>query len=382
MSQSEQAERLADLPVPPSAPSGGFQMSGAARQVIIMLVIAAAVSFGVLQFFGPSQLVSKKDFTATYNALAADIAAIKNAQKGDEGTLATLSTQVNGVSTQIQQLQSSAMTADKVNALISNQINPLQQTLNSLKASVDKLPTSQPDIAPLKTQLTTLQTSLDAIKADVAALKAAPTVPVSTPPTITGFSPTAGTTGTSVTITGTNLNGATAVAFGGVSAAGFAVNSGTQITATVANGATGSVSVTTPAGTATLSTTTFTYTGTTTTSGVTTTFTPTGAFNLPNVVNISITNNTGKDIFGGQFAMTVQYLDATPSSSNMVTLSATEILWAATGSVSGVSVQIVGSASGVFILNGQTKIISVNMTPPTTGTQFRVSTVTYTGWIQ
>ena len=73
-------------------------------------------------------------------------------------------------------------------------------------------------------------------------------------PTISSFSPTSGRTGTAVTITGTAFTGATAVRFGGVRAS-FAVNSATQITATVPVGAvTGKISVTTPGGTGTSAT--------------------------------------------------------------------------------------------------------------------------------
>ena len=72
-------------------------------------------------------------------------------------------------------------------------------------------------------------------------------------PALTSFAPTSGPVGTSVTITGSNLSGATAVKFNGTTAA-FAVNSDTQITATVPAGATtGTISVTTPGGTATSS---------------------------------------------------------------------------------------------------------------------------------
>jgi IPT/TIG domain-containing protein len=72
-------------------------------------------------------------------------------------------------------------------------------------------------------------------------------------PTITSFAPTSGPAGTSVTLTGTNFTGATAVSFNGV-AATFAVASATSITATVPAGAsTGPISVTTGGGTATTS---------------------------------------------------------------------------------------------------------------------------------
>ncbi len=70
-------------------------------------------------------------------------------------------------------------------------------------------------------------------------------------PTITSFSPTAGGSRTIVTISGTNLLGATAVSFGGVAAAGFTVDSDVRITATVGSGVSGKVTVTTPSGTGT-----------------------------------------------------------------------------------------------------------------------------------
>ena len=69
-------------------------------------------------------------------------------------------------------------------------------------------------------------------------------------PTITSFTPSSAGAGTVVTINGTNFTGANAVTFGGTAAASFTVVSATRITATVGNGATGTVSVTTPYGTA------------------------------------------------------------------------------------------------------------------------------------
>jgi len=71
-------------------------------------------------------------------------------------------------------------------------------------------------------------------------------------PSIVSFSPTSGTTGTEITINGTKLTGVTAVSFGGVAAASFAIVNDTKITAVVSTGASGDVSLVTPSGTATL----------------------------------------------------------------------------------------------------------------------------------
>jgi hypothetical protein len=75
--------------------------------------------------------------------------------------------------------------------------------------------------------------------------------PVVPAPTITSFTPASANPGATITITGTNLNGATAVSFGGTAATSFSVTNSTTITAVVGNGATGDVKVTTPGGSAT-----------------------------------------------------------------------------------------------------------------------------------
>src|SRR2546426_43320 len=106
-------------------------------------------------------------------------------------------------------------------------------------------------------------------------------------PTLTSFTPTSGPVGTSVTISGTNFTGATAVTFNGVSAS-FSVTSATAIQATVPPGATtGPLSVTTPGGTAT-NTTNFTVIPAPTITSFTPTSGPVGTN-----VTISGTNFTG-----------------------------------------------------------------------------------------
>jgi IPT/TIG domain len=74
------------------------------------------------------------------------------------------------------------------------------------------------------------------------------------PPAVTSLNPNHGPAagGTSVTITGTNLSGATAVQFGGTNATSFTVDNATHITATSPGGTAGQtvdVTVTTPGGT-------------------------------------------------------------------------------------------------------------------------------------
>ncbi len=77
------------------------------------------------------------------------------------------------------------------------------------------------------------------------------TAPVLTP-TIASFTPATGPVGTVVTVTGTNLTGATAATVNGTPATGVSASSATSLTLTVPAGATsGVITVTTPAGTAT-----------------------------------------------------------------------------------------------------------------------------------
>ena len=70
-------------------------------------------------------------------------------------------------------------------------------------------------------------------------------------PQILSFSPTSGSVGTPVTITGVSLTQTTKVTFGEVKATRFTANSDTQVTATVPTGAvTGHIAITTAGGTA------------------------------------------------------------------------------------------------------------------------------------
>jgi uncharacterized repeat protein (TIGR03803 family) len=70
-------------------------------------------------------------------------------------------------------------------------------------------------------------------------------------PQILSFAPPSGPVGTPVTITGASLTQTSKVTFGGVTATSYTVNSDTQVTATVPNGAkTGKIGIATAGGTA------------------------------------------------------------------------------------------------------------------------------------
>src|SRR5207237_975283 len=113
------------------------------------------------------------------------------------------------------------------------------------------------------------------------------TVSNASPPTITSVTPGSGPVGASVTISGTNCTGATAVLFNSVSAS-FTVSSATAITATVPAGvSSGPISVTTSDGTAS-SAASFTVINPPTITSFTPDSAPLGAR-----VNITGTNFTG-----------------------------------------------------------------------------------------
>ena len=135
------------------------------------------------------------------------------------------------------------------------------------------------------------------------------------PPTVTGISPTSGSTagGATVVITGTNLSGATAVVFGATAATGFTVNSSTQITATAPAGAAGTVDVrvTTVGGTsATSAADHFTFVAGPTVSGISPTSGPTSGGTTVVITGTGFTGATAVS-FGGTAATGFTFDSAT-----------------------------------------------------------------------
>ncbi|MGI4740635.1 MAG: IPT/TIG domain-containing protein [Janthinobacterium lividum] len=109
--------------------------------------------------------------------------------------------------------------------------------------------------------LTTLPTAIAVADANTA-FRGMAFAPVAAAPTITSFTPTTGGPGTTVTISGTNFTGATAVSIGTLAVPAYTVVSATTITLVLPSSATnvsGLLTVVTPGGTAT-STAPFSFT--------------------------------------------------------------------------------------------------------------------------
>jgi IPT/TIG domain-containing protein len=99
-----------------------------------------------------------------------------------------------------------------------------------------------------------IRTGLSALALMVALMVSASAFAASSAPSITSFTPLTAKAGVTVTITGKNLTGASAVNFDGMKASSFKVASATKITAMVPSKAkSGKITVTTKGGTATSS---------------------------------------------------------------------------------------------------------------------------------
>jgi FG-GAP-like repeat/IPT/TIG domain/Secretion system C-terminal sorting domain len=184
-------------------------------------------------------------------------------------------------------------------------------------------------------------------------------------PTITSFTPTSGATGATITISGTNFTGATAVSFGGVAASSFTIVNATTITAVVATGASGNVSVTTAGGTASLPG--FTYIAPPTI----TSFTPTSGASGA-TITISGTNFTGATTvsFGGVAATSFTVVNAT---------TITAVVGAgATGSVSVTTPGGTATRAGFTFIPSPT-VTSFSPTSASTGITVTISGTNFTG---
>lgn len=214
-------------------------------------------------------------------------------------------------------------------------------------------------------------------------------------PTITNFTPNNAciNSGTAVTITGTNFSGATNVTFNGT-AATFTVNSNTQITAVLPNGAnTGNISITTPNGTAN-SATSFTVnalptvnpiTGNTTlcpnTSTILSSTTTGGTWSSSNS-SVATVNSSGQvsGFITGSSVITYTFVDGNNCSNNTnttVTVQATPVLNGPNAVCVGSSIQFNPSTGGTWTSN-HPLIATIDNSGTVTGSTLGNATFTYT----
>jgi hypothetical protein len=186
-------------------------------------------------------------------------------------------------------------------------------------------------------------------------------------PTITSFTPTSGTAGTTVTIIGTNFTGATAVKFNITNAASFTVNSATQITAVVAAGTTtGQITVTTPSGSAT----------TTTNFGITPTVTSFSPTSGPAGTQVVITGQNFTGATGVAFG-------GTPAASFIINsntqITATVAPGTTNGPVTVTNASGTGTSSGNFTITLPPTISSFTPTSGVAGTSVTINGTNFTG---
>ncbi len=196
-------------------------------------------------------------------------------------------------------------------------------------------------------------------------------------PTVTGITPSSGPTagGTNVTITGTNLTGATGVTIGGASATSVSVVNSTTITATTPSGTAGArdVAVTTVGGTGT-GTGLFTYIAAPTVTNISPDY---GATTGSTSVTITGTNLTGATsvTIGGASATGVSVVNST-------TITATTP--AGTAGARDVAVTTVGgtgTGTGIFTYIAAPTVtgISPSSGPTTGGDSVTITGTSFTG---
>jgi hypothetical protein len=186
-------------------------------------------------------------------------------------------------------------------------------------------------------------------------------------PTIASFTPAGGLAGDAVTITGTNLTGATSLKFNGTTAA-FTVASATQITTTVpAAATTGTISVTTSGGTAT-STASFTVTNSAPTIS---SFTPTSGL-AGAAVTITGTN------FTGATAVKFNGTTATFTVNSATQISATVPVTATSGAISVTTPNGTATSASSFTVTQPAPTIS--SFTPTSGLAAAAVTITGTNF--
>jgi kumamolisin len=168
-------------------------------------------------------------------------------------------------------------------------------------------------------------------------------------PSITSFSPSSGSVGSSVNIAGSGFAATNAVSFNGTAAPSFVINSNTSITALVPSGATsGLISVTTPAGTTTSATS---FTVVATPAPTITSFTPA---NAPIGTSVIITGNN----FTGATSVTINGVAATFVVNSNTQITATVPSGGTTGPISVTTLGGTATSSTTVLVPGDYSVVT------------------------
>jgi hypothetical protein len=163
--------------------------------IMIMAVVALAISYLMIGFIG----VSKNDFTTNFQSVATSISGVQASVKADSDKIGAIQSTVNGHTTQITTISTKADNAVNTanNAASKSDINGLQTKIDNMQASVTASNTKVTDTAnslnikmdglaknesDLSIKITTLQTDLAAAIARIAKLETVPTTPTPTTP--------------------------------------------------------------------------------------------------------------------------------------------------------------------------------------------------------
>ena len=192
-------------------------------------------------------------------------------------------------------------------------------------------------------------------------------------PTIISFSPTSGSAGSSIKISGRHFNGNTGVWFGGTSASSFSLSNDSTINAIVGTGSSGVIRVTNPAGSALSdSTTLFTFIQIKPTI---TSFSPlSGTYNTSVTINGAHFSGATAVTFGGTLPLSF-------SVSNDSTITAV-VGTGSTGIVKVTNSAGYDSSASMFTYNQtvvQPTIISFSPTSGSTGSSIKISGRHFTG---
>jgi hypothetical protein len=311
------------LGMPQEEKKGGVKMQGNMMLYVAMVVIALVGAYVVNMFVG----VSKSDFTKNIGLVSTDIAAMKTDtetnQRSIDSALASIPTTITGqISTFTKRLSDVETSTSAVKEAALNASTLATESKNASNAQTNNISALQTLVDGYKTRIATLESQAITDKSAIASLT------------------------TDLNTTKTNLNSLNTKVE--ALTTGTPTNPTNPTTPTTPTGI--SVVVSNPSLPLTFS------------SGYT------------NTVNITITNNTNKGLYGGYLTMPVQLIGTLPTGETINTvlpvtsLTSSLLTWRPITYVSPVSISVIGDFNGYISGNSSVVVtISVDAITASTG---------------